>query len=58
MAHANEQIDYATVTADAYAVMHWKAQMDENDVEFVLGSAPRLKRAIHGEVIHQDYGPC
>jgi hypothetical protein len=38
-------VEYATVMADAYAVMHWKAQVDADDVEFVLGKAPRLKRS-------------
>jgi hypothetical protein len=33
------------VMADAYAVMHWKARVDADDVKFVLWSAPRLRRS-------------
>ncbi|KAK4891105.1 hypothetical protein LTR27_010312 [Elasticomyces elasticus] len=32
--------EYAEAMAGAFAVMHWQAKLDGNDVEFVLGSAP------------------
>jgi hypothetical protein len=32
--------NFARVMADALAVMHWSANIDGNDVEFVLGSPP------------------
>jgi hypothetical protein len=31
---------FARVMAEALAVLHWKANVDANDVEFVLGSTP------------------
>lgn len=35
---------YAEVMAQTLAVMHWKAGIDANDVEFVLGSAPEFNK--------------
>ncbi|MCJ1474209.1 hypothetical protein MMC13_002867 [Lambiella insularis] len=35
---------YATIMANAYAILHWKAQIDADDVEFVLGSSPLSKK--------------
>jgi hypothetical protein len=32
--------EFATCIAEALAIMHWACQLDANDVEFVLGSAP------------------
>ncbi|KAL1798440.1 hypothetical protein ACET3X_002477 [Alternaria dauci] len=32
--------DFATCIAETLAIMHWACQLDGNDVEFVLGSAP------------------
>ena len=32
--------EYATVMANAYAIMHCKARVDGDDVEFALGSSP------------------
>jgi hypothetical protein len=32
---------YAKTVAQALAILHWKAGVDANDVEFVLGSSPR-----------------
>ena len=34
---------YATTMARTLAVLHWKAKLDANDVEFVLGSSPTAK---------------
>jgi hypothetical protein len=34
---------YAKIMAQALAVLHWQARVDANDVEFVLGSAPKLR---------------
>lgn len=34
--------DYAKSIADALAVLHWAAEVDANDVEFVLGSRRQL----------------
>ena len=34
---------YAKVMAQALAILHWEAKVDANDVEFVLGSAPKLR---------------
>ncbi|KAE9985095.1 hypothetical protein EG328_007866 [Venturia inaequalis] len=36
---------YATAMAEMLAIMHWKAQMDANDVEFVL-APPRLTHEV------------
>lgn len=36
---------FATVMANALAVLHWKAGIDGDDVEFVLGRVPRLQQA-------------
>ncbi|KAL8648088.1 MAG: hypothetical protein Q9210_005187 [Variospora velana] len=33
---------YASVMARALAILHWKAHVDANDVEFVLGSRPTM----------------
>ncbi|KAI4138105.1 MAG: hypothetical protein LQ341_004813 [Variospora aurantia] len=33
---------YATIIARALAILHWRAHVDANDVEFVLGSAPMI----------------
>ena len=33
---------YATAMADALAILHWRANVDANDIEFVLGSSPRV----------------
>lgn len=42
MEELNLNVDYyATAMADMLAIMHWKAQIDANDVEFVL-APPRL----------------
>lgn len=35
---------YAETLAQTLAIIHWKAKLDGNDVEFVFGSAPRQKR--------------
>ena len=35
-----DTFQYAALLADALALMHWIAQVDANDVEFVLGSYP------------------
>ena len=55
---------FALAMADALAVMHWHAHIDAADVEFVLGSAPRLDliriietketRMEHGKVSDED----
>ena len=37
--------NYAQVMAQALAVLHWKARIDANAVEFVLGRSPKLKMA-------------
>ena len=37
--------EYATIMANAYAVMHWEAQIDADDVEFVLGTSPPSRRS-------------
>jgi hypothetical protein len=34
---------YAKIMAQALAILHWKAGVDANDVEFVLGSSPKIK---------------
>lgn len=34
---------YAESMAESLAIMHWKAGVDANDVEFVLGSSPATK---------------
>ena len=34
---------YAKTMAETLAVMHWKAGLDANHVEFVLGSSPQVK---------------
>ena len=34
---------YAKTIANALAIIHWEAKVDANDVEFVLGSAPKLR---------------
>jgi hypothetical protein len=34
---------YAESMAESLAILHWKAGVDANDVEFVLGSSPRVK---------------
>lgn len=31
---------YAEIMADALAILHWRAGIDGNDVEFILGSSP------------------
>lgn len=31
---------FAQVMAQTLAILHWKAGVDENDVEFILASAP------------------
>lgn len=33
---------YAATMAQALAILHWRAKLDANDVEFVLGSAPEF----------------
>lgn len=33
---------YARIMAQALAVLHWKAKLDANDVEYVLGSASKI----------------
>ena len=35
-----DTLHYAKVMGEAIAVIHWQAQIDARDVEFVLGSAP------------------
>ncbi|KAI3294873.1 hypothetical protein DTO002I6_4245 [Penicillium roqueforti] len=47
--HVNEMEDlqldtsaFAQVMAQALAILHWKAGVDGNDVEFILGSSPLL----------------
>jgi hypothetical protein len=34
---------YAETMAQTLAIIHWKAKLDGNDVEFVFGSAPKAK---------------
>jgi hypothetical protein len=34
---------YAKIMAQALAILHWKAGVDANDIEFVFGSTPKLK---------------
>ena len=34
---------YAEIMAKALAILHWEAKVDANDVEFVLGSASKLR---------------
>jgi len=36
---------YSATMADALAIIHWKAGVDGDDVEFVLGSTPITKKA-------------
>jgi len=35
---------YAETLAQTLAIIHWKAKLDANDVEFVFGCAPTVKR--------------
>lgn len=35
---------YAETLAETLAIIHWKAKLDANDVEFVFGSAPAQRR--------------
>jgi hypothetical protein len=45
MEHLNLDLDtYAKTIAQALAVLHWKAGVDANDVEFVLGSTPQISQ--------------
>ncbi|KAI4247267.1 MAG: hypothetical protein L6R40_001610 [Gallowayella cf. fulva] len=36
---------YSTILARALAILHWKAGLDANDVEYVLGSSPMIMTA-------------
>lgn len=36
---------YATIIVTALAILHWKAHVNADDVEFVLGSAPMIPTA-------------
>lgn len=38
--------DYASIMADALAIMHWQAEIDAADVEFVLGSSRKTPRQV------------
>jgi hypothetical protein len=40
-----EAEEIALQMADALAIMHWKARIDADDIEFVLGSAATLPKA-------------
>ncbi|KAJ8112296.1 hypothetical protein OPT61_g5303 [Boeremia exigua] len=45
---------YATAMADALALMHWGAQIDANDVEFVL-APPRASETLSTAAFRSDY---
>ena len=34
---------YAETMARTLAIIHWKAKLDANDVEFVFGAAPKIR---------------
>ena len=37
--------EYAIIMADALAILHWRACVDADDVEFVLGSTPLTRKS-------------
>ncbi|KAJ5192549.1 Protein of unknown function DUF3669 zinc finger protein [Penicillium cf. viridicatum] len=58
--HVNEMEDlqlvtssFAQVMAQTLAILHWKAGVDGNDIEFILGSAP-LSTQMRADEIDED----
>ncbi|KAL9011858.1 MAG: hypothetical protein Q9173_003333 [Seirophora scorigena] len=45
---------YATIITTALAILHWKAHVDANDVEFVLGSALMIPAADELDLLDPD----
>lgn len=50
-------IQFATVMAKGLAILHWEAQTDADDVEFVLGSGPTMFSGTTLEQIRKMDGP-
>ncbi|KFA81715.1 hypothetical protein S40288_11751 [Stachybotrys chartarum IBT 40288] len=60
--HVNEMEDmsldtshFACVMAQTLAILHWKAGIDGNDIEFILGSSPmQMRGPSYGEIVGKD----
>ncbi|KAI1613603.1 zinc finger protein-domain-containing protein [Exophiala viscosa] len=49
-------LEYAHAMAETLAMMHWVANIDANDIEFVLGAVPTQKEIAHNVYSHEIFG--